>query len=91
MSNNSARNFLKKIIKSDGNITTVIDAYLYRERYAIAIDFELIYIQLLTNIKTMINANDLEAEPLIILNFFNKLLAGDNLEQIIAAYDFSKR
>lgn len=91
MSNNLVRDFLKKIIKSDGNITTVIDAYLYRERYAIAIDFELIYIQLLTNIKTAINANDLEAEPLIILNFFNKLIAGDNLEQIIAAYDFSKR
>ncbi len=91
MSNNSARNFLKKIIKSNGDITKVIDTYSYSERYAIAIDFELIYIQLLINIKSAINKDDLQAQALLILNFFNKLLAGDNLEQIIAEYDFSKR
>jgi len=91
MPNNSARNFLKKIIKSDGDITKVLDTYSYSELYTIAIDFELIYIKLLTNIKTAINEDDLQAQPLIILNFFNKLLVGDNLEQIIAEYDFSKR
>jgi|JI7StandDraft_1071085.scaffolds.fasta_scaffold41266_5 hypothetical protein len=83
--------FLKKIIGSDGNITKVIDTYVYSERYAMAIDFELIYIKTLTNIKSAINKDDLQAQALISLNFFNKLIAGDNLEQILTEYDSSKR
>lgn len=88
---NSTRNFLKKIIKSDGNIARVIGTHLYSERYAMAIDFELIYIKTLTNIKSAINKDDLQAQALISLNFFNRLIAGDNLEQILTEYDSSKR
>lgn len=91
MLSNLTQNFLKRIIKSDGNITKVIDAYLYSERYAIAVDFELLYIKLLTNIKIAINEDDLEEQALIVLNFFNKLLTEDDLEQIVKEYDFSKR
>jgi len=83
--------FLKKIIGSDGNITKVIDTYLYSARYSMAIDFELIYIKTLTNIKSAINEDDLQMQALITLNFFNKLIAGYNLEQVLTEYDSSKR
>lgn len=80
MSGNSVRDFLKKVIKSDGNITKVIGTHLYSERYAIAIDSKLIYIKPLTGIESAINADDLQAQALISLNLFNKWIAGDNLE-----------
>jgi len=91
MLSNLMHEFLKKVINSDGDLSEIISAYLPGECFLMAIDFELIYIRLLPNVKTAVDASDLEAQVLIALNFFNRLISGESLEKIAIQYNFSRR